>query len=88
MVVVLVATIAGWWNGTSGAVILNTEAVERSIEHSILTQRHLPATASCPDNIVQKAGVVFYCYATVRHTRYPVMVTETDGNGHVTYVVT
>lgn len=84
----LVAVIAGLWNGTSSPVILNTERVERSIEASILAQRHLASMVSCPVNIVQKAGVVFNCQATVRGRQFPVVVTETDGNGHVTYVVT
>jgi ABC-type phosphate/phosphonate transport system ATPase subunit len=84
----LVAVIAGLWNGTSSPVILNTERVERSIEASILAQRHLASMVSCPVNIVQKAGVVFNCQATVRGRQFSVVVTETDGNGHVTYVVT
>ena len=84
----LIAVIAGLWNGKSTPVILNTERVERSIEASILAQRHLTATVSCPVNIVQKAGVVFNCQATVRGRQFPVVVTQTDGNGHVTYVVT
>ena len=69
-------------------MILNTERVERSIEASILAQRHLGSMVSCPVNIVQKAGVVFDCQATVRGRRFQVVVTETDSNGHVTYVVT
>jgi hypothetical protein len=84
----LVAVIAGLWNGKSNPVILNTERVERSIEGSILAQRHLGSTVSCPVNIVQKAGVVFDCQATVRGRQFRVVVTETDSNGHVTYVVT
>jgi hypothetical protein len=84
----LIAVIAGLWNGKSNRVILNTERVERSIETSILSQRHLASTVSCPVNIVQKAGVVFNCQATVRGREFPVVVTETDSNGHVTYVVT
>lgn len=43
---------------------------------------------SCPVNIVQRAGVVFDCEATVRGRRFPVVVTEADGKGHVVYVVT
>ena len=84
----LIAVIAGLWNGRSNRVILNTERVERSIEGSILAQRHLGSMVSCPVNIVQKAGVVFDCQATVRGRQFQVVVTETDGNGHVTYVVT
>ena len=87
-VLALVAIIAGWWNGTSTRVILNTERVERSIEASILSQRHLVSMVSCPVNIVQRAGVVFDCEAIVRGRQFPVAVTEADGKGHVVYVVT
>ena len=87
-VMALIALIAGLWHSNSTRVILNTERVERSIEASILAQRHLASTVSCPVNIVQKAGVVFDCQATVRGRQFQVVVTETDGNGHVTYVVT
>lgn len=87
-VLAVVAIAAGWWNGTSAPVILNTIRVERSIESSILAQRHLSSTVSCPVNIVQKAGVVFNCVATVGRRQFQVVVTETDGNGHVVYVVT
>lgn len=84
----LVAVVAGLWNSDSSPVILNTERIERSIEASILAQRHLVSAVSCPVNIVQRSGVVFDCQATVRGRQFSVVVTETDGNGHVTYVVT
>jgi Domain of unknown function (DUF4333) len=84
----LVAVVAGLWNETSHPVILDTERVERAIEASILAQRHLASSVSCPDNVVQKTGVVFSCQATVSGRVFSVVVTETDGNGHVTYVVT
>ena len=87
-VLAAVAALAGWWSGTSTPVILNTVKVERSIESSILSQRHLASTVSCPVNIVQKAGVVFDCLATVGSRQFQVVVTETDSNGHVVYVVT
>jgi hypothetical protein len=85
--VALIALIAGLWNGKSNPVILNTERVERSIEGSILAQRDLASMVSCPVNIVQ-AGVAFDCQATVRGRQFRVVVSETDSNGHVTYVVT
>jgi len=87
-VLAAVAALAGWWNATSTPVILNTVKVERSIEASILSQRHLASTVSCPVNIVQKAGVVFDCVATVGGRHFRVVVTETDSNGHMVYVVT
>jgi hypothetical protein len=86
----------GWvlepkWDGIPTVVHVaeaGTDKVERSIEASILSQRHLPSTVRCPVNIVQKAGVVFKCVATVRGRNFQVVVTETDGSGHVVYVVT
>ena len=87
-VLALVALAAGWWNRGSAPVILNTDKDERSIEASILSQRRLPSTVRCPVNIVQKAGVVFRCVASVRGRDFQVVVTQTDGNGHVVYVVT
>lgn len=87
MVVLLAVTIAGVWNGTSTPVILSAAPIEASIKRTLLTQRHLSSTVSCPDDVIQKAGVTFYCYATVKDRRYPVMVTETNNLGHVTYVV-
>lgn len=81
------ALVAGWWSSSS-PVILNTVKVERSIEASILAQRHFASAVSCPVNIVQKSGVVIDCVATVRGRQFTVVVTETDGNGHVVYVVT
>ncbi len=87
-VLAVIAVVAGLWNGTSTPVILNTDRVERSIEASIRAQRHLTATVSCPVNIEQKAKVVFDCQATFRGRQFPVVVTEVDGRGHVTYVVT
>ena len=84
----VVALIAGLWNGTSTPVILNTNRVEQAIEGSIRTQRHLTSTVTCPVNIVQQKGVIFYCQAAVRARNFRVVVTEVDGNGHVTFVVT
>jgi hypothetical protein len=87
-VLAAVAALAGWWNGTSTPVILNTDKVASSIQASILSQRHLASTVSCPVNIVQKTGVVFDCVATVGRRRFPVVVTEINSSGHVVYVVT
>lgn len=83
----LVAVIAGLWNGTSNPVILDTERVELAIQASILTQRHLHSSVSCPVNIEQRQGVRFYCQATVGRRAYPVLVSQVDDRGHVTFTV-
>jgi hypothetical protein len=72
--------------GSSGSTtILNTEKIERAIEHSSLAQRGKHAQVSCPSGVHQKKGLVFSCTAVVgRHdTRF--VVTELDGSGHVHY---
>jgi hypothetical protein len=73
--------------GSSPVVILDTERVERAIEQSIHAQRKLGATVSCPSGVHQGKGLDFVCTANVRGRNYPVAVTQTDGLGHVTYVV-
>jgi Domain of unknown function (DUF4333) len=67
-------------------VALDIAKVERAIEQSIDSQKHLSATATCPSEVIQKAGVVFTCTATVDGKPYPFEVTETDSDGHVRYV--
>lgn len=68
-------------------VVLNIAKVRRAIEASVLSQRRLRATASCPSEVLQRAGVVFRCTAVVngRARRYPFVVREIDGAGHVRY---
>jgi hypothetical protein len=36
--------------------------------------------------VIQKAGIVFTCTATVAGRSYPFAVTEVDDHGHVRYV--
>lgn len=83
----MVAVIAGLWNKTTNPVILNTNRVEQAIESSILQQRHLRSTVTCPVNIEQRRGVRFFCQATVGHRNYSVSVNQTDGSGHVSFTV-
>jgi len=86
--VVVIALIAGLWNGESTPVILNTDRVAHSIESSIRSQRHLASSVTCPVDIVQRQGVVFNCQAAVGTHEFSVLVTEVDSAGHVVYVVT
>jgi hypothetical protein len=74
------------WSNSNPLVILNTERLQRSIVDSIQSQRGLRSQVRCPTHVLQKAGVVFRCEATVRRRRYPFAVTEVDGRGHVRYV--
>lgn len=71
-------------------VVLNVAKIERSIEASVFTQRRLRATASCPVEVKQEAGLVFRCIAVIDGTpqRYPFVVSEVDNAGHVRYLGT
>ncbi len=81
------ATASRAGGATPRRVYLNTKTVQRAIEQSILQQRRLHATVSCPGRILQQAGNNFICIAKVGGKSYPVAVTQTDSRGHVRYVV-
>ena len=69
-------------------VALNSEKIEQAIAASIAGQRHLSATVTCPQEVLQKAGISFNCSAVVKGSskRYPFVVTQVDNDGHVRYV--
>ena len=71
---------------TKTATILNTEKVERAIEHSVSVQRGKTATVSCPSGVLQKKGLVFSCTALVKKASSQFVVTQQDGAGRVRYV--
>jgi Domain of unknown function (DUF4333) len=74
------------FGNTAPLVILNSGKVQRAIEASILAQRHLRSSVSCPAQVLQRAGVNFACTAIVGGKSYPFAVTETNSAGHVRYV--
>jgi hypothetical protein len=65
--------------------ILNTEKVERAIEHSSLAQRGMHTRASCPSGVHQTKGLVFSCTAFAARGSTRFVVTELDGSGQVHY---
>jgi|GEM_PF-1956016 len=69
-------------------LLLNVAKIERSIAESILRQRRLHVTVSCPAEILQEAGLNFKCTARIngKGTPYAFVVSEVDGSGHVRYV--
>lgn len=82
--------------GSSGSsskkVYLDVARVERSIEQSILSERHLHSTVVCPTRVLQKPGN-FACIATTfavkkphREIKTPFLVTIKNTKGYVTYV--
>ena len=65
---------------------LNTTQTKLAIEDSILKQRHIHATVTCPPEVVKEAGRVFTCVATSAKGKTNFTVTEKNNRGYVTYV--
>lgn len=80
------AGLAGAGCGSPEApTILDTEKIERAIEHSSLTQRGQLAGVSCPSGVLQKKGLAFSCTAVVRRARTRFVIEQLDSSGHVRY---
>ncbi len=77
--------------GSSGTKNLDVAKVERAIERSIMSQRHLASTVVCPTVVPQKPGR-FACIATTvsptthRQIKTPFLVTVHNDKGWVSYV--
>jgi hypothetical protein len=75
------------------ATNVDTAKVARSIEESIVAQRHLKATVVCPVTVPAEQGKTFNCVATTHTTKAPqtpvkttFVVTVQNSRGGVTYV--
>jgi hypothetical protein len=68
-------------------ITLNVAKIQRAIAASTFSQRRLRATVSCPAEVLQQAGLVFWCTARIDGDtrRYPFKVNEVDNAGHVRY---
>jgi hypothetical protein len=84
---------SGSTTSTQAKIDLNIAHVERSIEQSIFSQRHLKATVVCPAKVAQEAGKTFECVATTAAikaphgpVKTPFVVTVQNSKGYVTYV--
>jgi hypothetical protein len=82
---VAASVAVGGCGATKQVTILNTEKVERAIEHSTLVQRHKRVHVSCPSGVYQKKGLVFSCTTLATHGATRFVVTELDGAGRVHY---
>lgn len=72
-------------SSTATKVNLNTPHIERAIEQSILTQRHVHARVVCPKVVPQEKGHDFTCIATVGKNTTPFAVVQRNNRGYVTY---
>jgi hypothetical protein len=80
-------------SSTSPKVNVDTAKVARSIEQSILAQRHLASTVVCPVTVPAVRGKTFECVATTQTAKKPprpvkttFLVTVQNDRGGVTYV--
>jgi hypothetical protein len=67
-------------------IVLDIARVQQSIARSILEQRKLVATVTCPAHVLQQKGLKFICKARVGEASYPFAVEQTDASGHVRYI--
>jgi hypothetical protein len=87
------ALVSACGSSVASRTNLDTARVAASIEHSILSQRHIQAKVSCPSVEPQQQGKTFECTATTRSTQRPFavrttpfVVTVQNSKGDVTYV--
>jgi hypothetical protein len=71
--------------GKSSVADLSSARIGYAVEGAIAQQRGLRTAVVCPSKIPRRAGYVFTCSAQLDVGAYPVVVTETDGQGHVRY---
>jgi Domain of unknown function (DUF4333) len=71
---------------SSATTPLDTKRVERAIVASIKAQRKVTAHVTCPASVPQLKGVQFKCHAQSSIGKATFLVTQTDDQGHVTYV--
>jgi len=64
---------------------LDTAAIERAIAQSILAEHNARTHVECPREVRREAGVIFRCTARLDVGAYPVLVTETNDGGRVSY---
>lgn len=72
-------------SSTSAKTNLNTPHVERAIERSILSERHVHAKVICPKVVPQEKGHNFTCIAKVGKNTTPFAVVQQNNGGYVTY---
>ena len=78
----LVATACG---SSSPAAIFDTTKVATAIQQSILKERGVSTTVSCPTNAPLRSGYRFVCSAALDVGTYPVKVVEVNSKGAVSY---
>ena len=70
----------------SGAAQLSTAQTRAAIEESILRQRHIRATVTCPSGVARAKGVTFQCLAVSSSgARTTFNVLEINDRGSVRY---
>ena len=82
----LLLAACGSGSSTTASEFLNTTQTRRAIEASILEQRKIHATVSCPSEVVREKGIRFDCVATSPSgVRTVFHVVEANSRGYVEY---
>ena len=82
----LVLAACGSGSASTSSQFLDTAQTRRAIEASILQERNLRATVSCPSEVVREKGIRFDCVATTPNGVKTIFhVVEADSRGYVEY---
>lgn len=71
---------------TAPLTTLDMRRIEQAITKSVRVQRGSRARVTCPGAVLQHKGVHFTCTARVKGKSYPFEVTETNDQGHVSFI--
>jgi hypothetical protein len=74
---------------TTPSAILDTKRIALSIEQEVLRERHTHVTVTCPAVVPEQKDRNFACLAHTAHStsKTPVVVTQQNNSGYVTYKV-
>jgi hypothetical protein len=88
LVVATTAAAIAVWRGSSAALTLDTNAIEREVGRVLTQQRGEVTTVDCPDGVRLEAGAVMTCTTTsAAGSSGTVLVRQDNDQGDVTWRV-
>ena len=66
--------------------VLDSHRIQLAIQDAVRSKRHVNTTATCPAAILQAKGLTFTCTAKIKKGVASFRVTQTDNNGHITFI--
>ena len=73
------------YTGATALRVLDSQVIERAIEHDIRDRHGPAATVVCPAPVLEAAGLAFTCTERSSRGRSQFVVTEVNANGRVRF---